>query len=99
MKWCVIVELDTTVCYRSLEKAWRDVKTDTSRIAQTHDTAGADFDKLAQEMSSFTDEQKRQSKAVSHIPPSVHTALKTNKLKWKYMWYLNINVMAAASPK
>lgn len=82
MKWCVIVELDTLVCYRSLEKAWRDVKTDTSRIAQTHDTAGADFDKLAQEMSSFTDEQKRQSKAVSRIPPSVHTALKTNKLKW-----------------
>lgn len=54
------------------------MKTDTLRIAQTHDTAGADFDKLAQEMSSFTDEQKRQSKAVSHFPPPVHTILKTN---------------------
>lgn len=61
------------VCCRSLEKAWKEVKTDTLKISQTHDTAGADFDKLAQEMSSFTEEQKRQSKAVSHSPPLVYT--------------------------
>lgn len=66
----------------SLEKAWRDVKTDTSRIAQTHDTAGADFDKLAQEMSSFTDEQKRQSKAAEDAVQKLHSNLKSSYNKF-----------------
>lgn len=61
----------------NLEKAWRDVKTDTLRIAKTHDTAGSDFDKLAQEMSSFTDEQKRQSKAMEDAVQKLHSNLKS----------------------
>lgn len=66
----------------SLEKAWKEVKTDTLKISQTHDTAGADFDKLAQEMSSFTEEQKRQSKAMEDAVQKLHSNLKSSYSKF-----------------
>ncbi|XP_048742612.1 proline-serine-threonine phosphatase-interacting protein 1-like [Ostrea edulis] len=66
----------------SLEKAWKEVKIGTSKIAQVHETAGVDFEKLAQEVSSFTDEQKRQVKAMEETVQKLHSSLKSvhNKL-------------------
>ncbi|XP_061188537.1 proline-serine-threonine phosphatase-interacting protein 1-like [Saccostrea echinata] len=65
----------------SLEKAWMEVKSETLKIAQIHENAGVDFDKLAQEMSSFTEEQKRQVKATEDTVQKLHNNLKSTYSK------------------
>lgn len=55
----------STWSHRSLEMAWKAMKADTLDIARIHENAGADFEKMAQEIATFTEEQKRQAKVVS----------------------------------
>lgn len=65
----------------TLEQAWNKVKIETLQMAQIHETAGLDFEKLAQEMSSFTEEQKRQVKAAEDTVLKAHNSLKSTYSK------------------
>ncbi|XP_022341405.1 proline-serine-threonine phosphatase-interacting protein 2-like isoform X2 [Crassostrea virginica] len=66
----------------SLEMAWKAMKADTLDIARIHENAGADFEKMAQEIATFTEEQKRQAKVAEDTVQKLHSNLKSTYNKF-----------------